>query len=730
VSAAATEGKTSAEFAYTFCDACNQIPFCGMKVRISDGRAIGVEGWEGFPNGPPCAKAYATLQEEYHPDRLLHPIMRTNPRDSSGGDPGWVRVPWDEALGTIARRLREVADKYGPESVLFYVGDPKEPRLAVSRLASAFGSPNFGTESSTCSRAASLASQLLLGLRAWGTPPSEHTRGVVLWAVNTAWTGTQSLRRLVAAKDRGVRFLVVDPRRTPTSERLADLHLRPRPGTDGALALGIMNELISRDHYDREFVERWVHGFDALREYASRFTPEEVERITWVPSGEVEEAAELLWGSRPETIFLGYSTLTHTTNGVQNVRAILSMMAILGNIDVPGGVVIPTRPLVPYLSMTDYPLRTPDDVMTTGVDFALMSRKVELRDRRADAGRVPVWAELVPEQIQVNFLPEYVEEGRIRAALLFGANAAMWPQYREYQEALDALEFSAAVDYFYRPWTHDHVDIVLPAATMYEREEPFAVFPAQGGWKVYRRQRVLEPRGEARSDWWIAFQIAVRLGLGDQFWNGDTRAAMDWILRRAAGIGYEDVPVPDGRLVPTGPEEFRKYERGLLRRDGRPGFPTPTGKVEVWSTVLERHGFDPLPAYREPEESPMSRPDLASRYPLVLMTGSRSPVYTHSKFRELSWLRDVEPEPLARVSPEDARARGIEDGDAVVVETPHGSVRMRARVTHMVPRGLVDIPHGWAMVEGANANDATPRQFDPISGYPAFKAILCEVRRA
>ncbi|MDP7982147.1 MAG: molybdopterin-dependent oxidoreductase, partial [Conexivisphaerales archaeon] len=215
MSAAATEGKTSAEFAYTFCDACNQIPFCGMKVRISDGRAIGVEGWEGFPNGPPCAKAYATLQEEYHPDRLLHPIMRTNPRGSSGGDPGWVRVPWDEALGTIARRLREVADKYGPESVLFYVGDPKEPRLAVSRLASAFGSPNFGTESSTCSRAASLASQLLLGLRAWGTPPSEHTRGVVLWAVNTAWTGTQSLRRLVAAKDRGVRFLVVDPRRTP-----------------------------------------------------------------------------------------------------------------------------------------------------------------------------------------------------------------------------------------------------------------------------------------------------------------------------------------------------------------------------------------------------------------------------------------------------------------------------------------------------------------------------------
>lgn len=712
--------------AHTFCDACNQIPFCGVRVHLREGRIVGMEGWEGHPNNRLCAKAYATVQEEYHPDRLLYPMIRVGPKDSA---PRWRTATWDEALDLIAGRLREVRDKYGPESVLFYVGDPKEPRLAVSRLASAFGSPNFGTESSTCSRAASLASQLLFGLRAWGTPPSELTRGVVIWAMNPAWTSSPSLRRLIEAKRRGAKFLVVDPRRTPTSERLADLHLRPRPGTDGALALGMINVVIREGLYDRDFVERWVHGFEELRAYASRFTPEEVERITWVPAGEVEEAAELLAGSRPETILLGYSTLTHTTNGVQNVRAILTLMAILGNIDVPGGIVIPTRPPLPYLAMTDYPLRAPGDVLSMGVDFALMRRKVELRDRRADADRFPVWAELVPEQIQVNMLPEYVREGRIRAALLFGANLTMWPQYREYQEAIRSLEFAAAVDYFYRPWTHDFVDVVLPAATMYEREEPFAVYQVPGGWRIYRRERVLEPRGEARPDWWIAFQIAVRLGLGDLFWGGDTRAAMDWILRRSVGVGYDEIPVPDGLLVPSR-EAFRKYERGLLREDGRPGFPTPTGKVEVWSTVLEKYGFDPLPTYREPEESPLSRPDLAARYPLVLITGSRSPVYTHSKHRELSWLREMEPEPLARISPRDAAARGIRDGDPVVVETPHGSLRMRARVTHMMPPGVVDVPHGWASVPGANANDATPRSFDPISGYPSFKALLCEVRRA
>ncbi|MFP3283753.1 MAG: molybdopterin-dependent oxidoreductase, partial [Nitrososphaeria archaeon] len=713
--------------AYTFCDACNQIPFCGVKAALRNGRIVGLEGWENYPSGPPCAKAYATVQEEYHPDRLLYPMIRVGPKDSA---PRWRTATWDEALDLIAGRLREVREKYGPESVLFYVGDPKEPRLAVSRLASAFGSPNFGTESSTCSRAASLASQLLFGLRAWGTPPSERTRGVVIWAMNTAWTNTQNLRRLVEAKRRGAKFLVVDPRRTPTSERLADLHLRPRPGTDGALALGMINALIKGGLYDGEFVSRWIHGFDALRDYVSGFTPKEVERITWVPAGEVEEAAELLASSVPGTIFLGYSTLTHTTNGVQNVRAILTLMAILGNLDVPGGIVIPTHPLVPYLAMTDYPLRKPGDALLMDIDFALMSRKMELRDKRADADRFPVWAELVPEQIQVNMLPEYVREGRIRAALLFGANLTMWPQYGEYQEAIRSLEFAAAVDYFYRPWTHDFVDVVLPAATMYERTEPFAAFPAPGGWRIYRRDRALEPRGEARSDWWIAFRIAVGLGLGDLFWGGDTEAAMDWILGRAAGISLRDVPIPEGRLVPTGPEEFRKYERGLLREDGRPGFPTPTGKVEVWSTILEKHGFDPLPVYVEPEESPVSRPDLAGRYPLVLITGSRSPVYTHSKHRELPWLREMEPEPLARMNPDDAAKRGIGDGDRVVVETAHGSVGMRVRLTYMMPPGIVDIPHGWAAVPGANANDATPRSFDPISGYPSFKALLCEVRRA
>jgi len=703
---------------YTFCDACNQVPFCGVRVHLREGRIVGMEGWEGHPNNRLCAKAYATVQEEYHPDRLLHPMIRVGPKDSA---PRWRAATWDEALDLIAGRLREVRERYGPESVLFYVGDPKEPRLAVSRLASAFGSPNFGTESSTCSRAASLASQLLFGLRAWGTPPSELTGTVLIWATNPAYSGPFRLPALTRAKERGAKFVVVGPMKNPTSEKLADLHLRLKPGTDAALALGMANVLIERGLYDRDFVEKWVHGFEAFREYAKQFTPERVEGITWVPAGEVEEAAELLAVNGPVAPLLGMTTLVHSTNAVQTFRAILTLIALTGSFDVPGGMTVPTRPVMPFFTSAD-PVRSPWEML--GLDFTLLRRKVELRDRRADADRFPVWAELVPEQIQVNMLPEYVREGRIRAALLFGANLTMWPQYREYQEAIRSLEFAAAVDYFYRPWTHDFVDVVLPAATMYEREEPFAVYQVPGGWRIYRRERVLEPRGEARPDWWIAFQIAVRLGLGDLFWGGDTRAAMDWILRRSVGVGYDEIPVPDGLLVPSR-EAFRKYERGLLREDGRPGFPTPTGKVEVWSTILEKYGFDPLPTYREPEDY---GEELAGKYPLLLVTGTRIPVYTHSKHRELSWLRDISPDPVININPEDAGARGIAEGDPVVMETPYGRMRARAHLTHVVPPGVVDVFHGWASVPGADVNAVLPRHFDPISGFPSYKT-RCEVRR-
>ncbi len=247
----------------------------------------GLSAWPGNPNRP-CAKAYATLEEQGSPLRLIHPMVRGSPKGSR--DPEWRRIGWDEAYRLIAGRLREVRERYGPHSVMFYAGNPKEMRLPLSRLASAFGSANFATEDSLCYKLHVLASLLLFGVVIPAYTSLEGARSVLLWGANPAASRPYMLPGLLRMKVRGARFVVVDPRRTPTAERLADVHLKPLPGTDGALALGMINVMISRGLYDHEFVESWVHGFDALREYASRFTPERVEAMTRVPARDVENS--------------------------------------------------------------------------------------------------------------------------------------------------------------------------------------------------------------------------------------------------------------------------------------------------------------------------------------------------------------------------------------------------------------------------------------------------------
>jgi len=679
-------------------------------VHVQGGRIVRIEDRENYPTGPLCVKGLASLEEQYHPDRLLHPMRRSTAKGSA--DAGWERISWDEAYRTIAAKLNEVKAKYGADKVCFFVGDPKEPRPAVQRLAYTFGTPNFATESSICSKSAVMASQLTFGIPTGGNLPTKQTASCLLWSRNSAYSAPHEMGRLVQAKEQGVKFVVIDPRVTPTVRQLADIHLQPRPGTDGALALGMINVMMQGEGlFDREFAAKWTEGLDELERYAKQFTPAETERITRVPAERMEAAVKLLARSRPVT-WIGSSQATvHSSNGLQNHRAILALLSLIGDFDAPGGVTLPTHPLpiLPFGQTTDF---TREAELLPG-----------LSGKRVDKERFPLWARLNSE-IQVNHLPEYVEEGRIKAMVMFGANAMMWPQTARYQQAIQGLEFSVAADYFVRPWTHNFVDIVLPAATTFERMSPVAVF----GRRVFLRDPVVAPSGEARPDWRIALELGCRLGHADQFWNADESQALDSILRRA-GLTLEQLRAAgaDGIAVPApGAEAYRKYETGLLRRDGKPGFNTPSGKIELRSSILAEFGFDALPVYREPVESPLSTPDLAREYPLVLNTGSRVPMFTHSKLRELPSLRRLMPFPVINLHPSDAAAQGIAQGDEVELESPHGRIRLRAHLTGDLLPGVIDVSHGWA---DANVNEVVARHFDPITGFAAFKEGLCRVRK-
>jgi anaerobic selenocysteine-containing dehydrogenase len=700
-------GAEKEEIGYTFCDACNEGPFCGIKFFTKGEVVTRIEPWPGYPNSPLCSKAYATLQRLYHPNRLKHPMKRINPKGST--DPGFVRISWDEAYDMIVSHLNRIKKAYGPHTVFFYVGDPKEPRAAVQRLAATYGSVNYGCESSTaCRRAAQLAELLTYGFPTMGNLPTEETKVMLIWGTNPAYSGSPFMcfGQLTDAKERGVKFIVVDPRKTPTAGTLADIHLQPRPATTAALAAGMMHVIFEEGLHDREFCDNWIHGADELKTYVKGFTPEKVEKITWVPAKEIIDAGRLYATRSPGGLMAGPQGTTHDLNATNNHRAILMVPAICGYIDIPGGITKPTYPLEGIEGWDVGPL-----------GFSMREKMNEMKAHRLDLKVFPAWAEKIHE-VQTNYLVEWIKEGKIKAFLGWGFNSMIWAQTHEYQQAIESLEFSMAVDYFYRPWTHDYVDLVLPASTNYERLAPFAFH----GRQVFGRTPV-KPLGECKEDWQIALEIGTRLGHPDIFFGGDVEAACNDILKMWK-LSYEDLRrnQEKGVSVPAnGPEVYKKYEKGMMRMDGKPGFETPSGKIEAVSLALKKHNYPALPEYREPME-------ITPEYPLILVSGSRIPYITHSKWREDSpWLLELQREPLLMINPEDAGKRHITGGDKVFLKTAYGQMQVKAKSTIMVRAGVVGIMHGWSK---ANVNELIPRHFDPISGFPPYKEVPCEVVKA
>jgi len=693
------------EVKYSMCDMCNHVPKCGMKCFVQEGKVIRVTSREDFPNAPICSKGVASLQELYDPDRILDPMVRTTPK---GQAPAWKKITWDEAYKTIAEKFNGVKAKYGADAVLFYCGDPKEMRPVMTRLATWFGSSSNGTESSVCSTATQICAQLTFGPGGpSGATPSANTKSCLIWSQNAAWSQPYAFSALLDARERGVKFVMVDPRVTPSVESLADIHLQLRPGTDGALVAGMINQIIENNYYDREFVENWTHGFDQLKEYVKDYPPQKVQEITWVPAEKLIAAAKLLYDNAPSTMVTSAKGACHQENVGNFQRGVMMIPALLGSLEVSGGIMWGMRGPISL-----------DGNATTGA-FSIEStyNAQGFRQRRHDLKDFPVWAELI-YLMQTVKLPEYVKDGKIRAGLFCGTNAMMWPNTPLYQKAIQDLEFSVGIDYYARYWTHDFMDMVLPAAMCYERDATVGVY----GNRIFMRQKIT-PQGQAREDWQILLEIGCALGGGEFFFDGSVEKAIDFNLKQGGSdITYQQLKAnPQGLTLPTVQNEPKKHVSGKIRSDGKPGFNTPTGKIELVSTVLEKHGFNGLPIYKEPTYMP------TKEYPLLLNTGSRLPFYTHSKLRGLPWLNQFMPDPVIRMNKIDAEDRGIQDGDWVRVFNFQGEIKVRAAITNMVMPGVTDIYHGWAV---ADVNKLTTRNFCPITGFPGFSTGVCEIAKA
>jgi anaerobic selenocysteine-containing dehydrogenase len=681
------EAAGGEEIRRSICDMCC-IGRCGIEVLVKDGHAMRVQPFKEFPNGPPCVKGNSILFQLYHPDRLKYPMKRTNPKGSQRA--AWQRISWDEALDTIAAKLEGIRQKYGSEKVLFYAGDPKDAvRPNLQRLALKFGSPNYGTESSVCHRATVLATSLN-GAGSKGLTPA--TRAVIIWAHNPAWSMAREMEELVEAKERGVKIIDVDPRMVPTT-RLADIHLQLRPGTDGALALGMSRVIINEKLYDEDFALNWTQGFREFSDYVQQFTPENVEKITGVPADKLIHASRLYASNKPTGWITSAATTVHHWNGCQNHRAISAMTALTGAVSVPG--LNPSTPGASLRDISEWSTLLPP-----------------LRNKRVDLKDFPVWEQFV-EEIQINRMPEYVTQGLLKAGLFVGCNYRMWPQDQLYAKAINDMEFSAGADFWLTP-TMDLMDIILPAATSLERLGPISV----AGQTVFLPQPAVPPIGEARGDMEWMWDLAKRLGMGADFWNGDLIATLDWQLEPLGIKAVDLMKEPKGKVMtPTQPKSSA---------DKR-GFRTPSGKFELKSSILEKAGFNGLPTYQEPPEGPVAAPQIAEQFPLVLNTGSREPMYTHSRHRNNPRLRELQPEPKVDINPKDAQARQIKQGENAIVETPAGRIILKANVTNLAQPGVVHVFHGWPQ---ADVNTILARTLDPISGFPAFKSQLCQVRKA
>ncbi len=551
---------------------------------------------------------------------------------------------------------------------------------------------------SICFRCQIIARILTLGT--YEVPDVTNAACVAVWGNNPDASAPPVAKRIREAVNKGAKLIVIDPRVTELAER-ADLHLAVRPGTDTALALGLMQVIISEGLYDREFVKRWTVGFEELAASARDYPPERVAEITGVPAESVVAAARMFAQAESASIVQGTNALDQHTTGLQNSRCVAILQAITGNIDRAGGFVSTSKVKL-------NPIRMPELMQGEPLGADKYPLFNEVWGRNFGEGQSMLLAETILEE----------DPYPIKAMIVAASNPIItWPGGRKLEKAMDALDFLAVMDLFMTP-TAEKADLFLPAATFLERVELCDYYGTLQAVPYLALRRRLFQVGEAKSDLDFWIELGKRMGYGEHFPWADSVEALDYALEPSA------ITIADMEAEPEGGRPFGAVRLGLYEKKG--GFAAPSGKVELFSQTLADLGHDGVPRHRESPERDAVGSD--PEYPLVLTTGARALHYLHSQFRDIDRLARRNPEARAEIHPETATTFGISDGGMMEIASRQGTIVMKARLTDQIVPGVVSVPHGWG---DASANDLTDDyQGDPITGYPILKSKACRVRAA
>lgn len=760
----------------SYCAQCKSR--CGCIAIVEDGKLKAIEPMPEHPSGKAlCPKGHASTELVYHPDRLTHPMRRLSPKGTA--NPEWQQLTWDEALDEIAARMAEVRDSHGAEQTAFSVTTGSGTHISdaiswIERFIRAYGSPNTIYSTEICNWHKDFASRFTYGSDI-GTPDFANTDCAVIWGHNPATTWLSRSTEIREARGRGMKTIVVEPRRTLYAKR-ADVWLRVKPGTDQALALGLIRLILKAGSHDHGFVSEWTNAaflvrgdsgrmlresdlqpdgsadvylaastaengfvrYDAVRkewldpvadlstdneimvqtrdgailckpsllllqEAVTDFTPAEVERITSVPAERLQAAADLLTESS-SVAYYAWNGVSQSTTATQTDRAISILYSLLGHYGAKGGNV--PGAAAAFNSIAGYDLLSETQVgKALGINVRPLGPGRQGWITARDAYRAILDGDPYP----------------VRMLFSFGGNLlSAQPDTDAAHSALSKLDFHVHADFFMNP-SAEFADIVLPVCTSWERDALRTGFDVSltGMRRVQLRQAVIEPLGESRSDTDIVFALSERLGLSKIMFECNLDTGREAVLG-ASGVSLDELKAtPEGIDVP---EEvpFKAYLND--------GFPTPTGRINIYSELFLDHGQAPLPSLDS-----FSMIDATDDLYPIRLGSAKTVAFCHSQGRNIPALRKLTPDPIAELSPETASERGIETGDWLEITTKTGAFRARAKLVEDHTPGAIFAQHGWTGGEAGmsfNMNTAIPTDAaDPISGSIPLRWTWCDVKR-
>lgn len=718
---------------------------CGVVFYTDkEGKVVKVEGdiYAPFNQGRLCMRCLDYREAANHPDRLKWPLKRVGER----GENKWERISWDEAYDIIEERVKKIWAEHGPETIVGMEGTGRNICWQLPYLVYAgFGSPNFtlgflSGDSCYLPRAAQQAVMAgdftvvdcsqMFDKRYDTSTGWQLPEFVVIWGNNPIVANADGFfgHWIVDLMRRGTKIAVVDPSLLWLASR-AEMWLRIRPGTDTALAMAMIKIIIDEDLYDHDFVENWTVGFDRLAERAKEYDVDKVSQITWIPKEKIIALARRYATAKPAAIQWGLA-VDMKVDGISCAQAINALWAITGNTDVPGGNII---------ARFAYNV---DHTYNTGLNLL----DPEIQKKRFGFDASPLKRYGFASTAHGDSVLKAIESGKpypVKMLWFQSTNpiANMASEAPRVYDAIKKVDFVVVVDPVMTPTAVAAADIVLPAAMSGERNSSRAWFyPFRCLTKVSQYE-------EVKSDEQIVIEVGKRLKPENFPWQDD-KGFLEWTWKNEEaqkwqwGEHFDDVSFDEfSEAVYSFPKfEYKKYEKGLLRADGEPGFNTPSGKIELAIGLFDYLEMDALPEYVEPPESPYSTPELYKEYPFVLTTGQRSYEFFHSEHHNLPTMREFHPDPTFEIHPDAAKNLGLKEGDWCWLENQRGRCRMKLTYNVSLDPRVLRAEHGWTFPEkngaepvlfgvfDSNINNLTTQCVNGPTGYGApYKGLLCKV---